>query len=134
MTQSYRPDSCKYVPVMTPRGSQRELQTFPLLSTAAEVTVKTELRHFFHPPNSVDLSWFFLCVFFLEWENAFSGINNPLKCHHIPAESPRELRPRAGGTGMLTLDIKLHFISYHGVTTTPCDCGSLKCHSQNAGL
>ena len=48
-------------------------------------------------------------------------------------ESPRELRPRAGGTGMLTLDIKQHFIPYYGVTTTLYNGGFLKCHSQTVG-
>lgn len=45
-----------------------------------------------------------------------SGINNPLKCHQIPW-SARELRPWAWGIGLLTLDIKQHFMWYDGMTS-----------------
>lgn len=114
--------------------AERELEIFPLVSalrlaspfTAAELTVNTELYHSSHPLNSVDPS-----CFFSGGGKSISGINNPLKCHQIP-RSPRELRPRAVGTGMLTLGIKQHFISYYGVTTTSCNRRSQKCHSQTA--
>lgn len=89
--------------------------------------MKTELYHSSHPLNSVDLSCFFSYS-----GKGISGINNSLKCHQIPW-SPRKLRPRAGGTGMLTLDIKQHFISYYGVTTTSYNCSFQKCHSQMVG-
>lgn len=41
-------------------------------------------------------------------------------------ESQRAASPRAGGAGVLTLDIKQHFISYYGVTTTSYKCSFQK--------
>lgn len=99
-----------------PPGSYRELEIF-LLSVCLLLSqkpncMKTPLYHSSLSLDSVDLSGFFPCT-----GKGISGINNPLKCHQIPW-SPRELGPQAGGTDMLALDIKQHFISYYDVATS----------------
>lgn len=121
---------------MTSRGSARELQTSFCSICLHRNQTHCETFEFItppHPVNSVDLS---LPVFSFLFSPKLGGggINNPLKCQQIP-RSPREICVlKHRGTGVLTLDIKQRFISYHGMTTTSYNCQPSEMSFSNSGL
>lgn len=121
-----------------PYGSQRELEIF--LHAALSVCLLLSQQpnplwkpSFIVPPTHRILLTCPVFFFFPCSGKGVSGINNPLKCHQIPW-SPGELCPRARGTGVLTLDIKQHFISYYGMTTTLYNSSSPEMPFSTGGL